>query len=426
MRVLNGEGGEGICVDVLGGNAIGKGRISSGIRSGRDAERIVIIKCILSLAYLCNCKYCCRGGGSGGSATSVIRMDLCILKQLSAQSLAYDLIVSLNAAAPSKISVVFAFGDSTLDPDNNNHLGTLFRGYHPPYGRDFPGHIATGSRHIDDLTATISNVAHMSTQLRYFEQSLARMQGTVGREAPSRIVEDALFAIGVGTDDMIFNFYDLPTRRGQFSLPAYHDFLLQNLESFVMVSDKIHSISISLSQPFHNIDPPLTYDMKWLTCVNAETLQHGSTKVLNIGAAAVGCLPVQQTVESILSMPGGHLLQRACNAEENQDSQAYNAKLQALVLRLQATLPGSRFAYIDIYNPLLDMISNPRKYGFVETRRGCCGMGLVEMGGMCNSATPVCPDASKFVFWDAVHPTQATYQILANIFTATVLPRLVS
>nr|DAD48652.1 TPA_asm: hypothetical protein HUJ06_018589 [Nelumbo nucifera] len=166
--------------------------------------------------------------------------------------------------------------------------------------------------------------------------------------------------------------------------------------------------------------------MKWLTCVNAETLQHGSTKVLNIGAAAVGCLPVQQTVESILSMPGGHLLQRACNAEENQDSQAYNAKLQALVLRLQATLPGSRFAYIDIYNPLLDMISNPRKYGFVETRRGCCGMGLVEMGGMCNSATPVCPDASKFVFWDAVHPTQATYQILANIFTATVLPRLVS
>ncbi|XP_010257136.1 PREDICTED: GDSL esterase/lipase At2g40250-like [Nelumbo nucifera] len=344
------------------------------------------------------------------------------------------LVVPLNAA-PSKISAVYAFGDSTLDPGNNNHLGTLFRGDHPPYGRDFPGQIATGrftdgrlmtdftvsslgikdllpayldprvsnldlltgvsfasaGTGIDDLTATISNVAHMSTQLHYFEQCLARMQSTVGREAASRIVEDALFAIGIGTNDMIFNFYDLPTRRGQFSLPAYHDFLLHNLESFVM---RLYSM--------------------------------GARRFSISGLPPIGCLPVQETAGSILPIPGGHMLQRVCNDAENQDSQAYNAKLQALVLRLQATLPGTRFAYVDIYNPLLDMITNPGKYGFVETRRGCCGTGLVEMGGMCNAATPVCPDPSKFVFWDAVHPTQTTYQILANIFTATVIPHLVN
>ncbi|XP_010258409.1 PREDICTED: GDSL esterase/lipase At2g40250-like [Nelumbo nucifera] len=180
---------------------------------------------------------------------------------------------------------------------------------------------------IDDLTATIFNVAHMSTQLCYFKQCLAWMQSTIGREAANLIVEDALFAISAGTNDMIFNLYDLPTRRGQFSLPAYHDFLLQNLESFVMI----------------------LYSM-------------GARRFSILGLSPIWCLSVQHTVGSIPPMPGGHLLRRACNAEENKDSQMYNAKLQALVLKLQDTLPSSRFAYVDIYNPLLDMITNPRKY----------------------------------------------------------------
>ncbi|PIA39606.1 hypothetical protein AQUCO_02600214v1 [Aquilegia coerulea] len=333
------------------------------------------------------------------------------------------------------ISAVFAFGDSTLDPGNNDHIGTiLFRGDHLPYGRDLPHHAASGrfsngklmldfvvsnlglknllpayldrgvndrelltgvsfasaGTGLDAVTAAISNVLPMSAQLDYFQQALGRIRKAVGSETADQIVNNALFTIGVGTNDLMWNFYDLPTRRGQFiTVSRYHDFLLGRLEAVVQRLYRMGARKFSIS-----------------------------------GLPPIGCLPIQVTAGSLV--PSTHMLQRICVEQQNLDSQSYNAKLQSLISRLQARLPGSRVAYVDIYNPLVDMIHNPHKYGFQEATRGCCGTGIFEMGAVCNGLVPTCPDASKFVFWDAVHPTQATYQVLADSFSANVVPRLIN
>lgn len=42
------------------------------------------------------------------------------------------------------VSAVFAFGDSTMDPGNNNFIPTAFRSDFPPYGQDFMTHEPTG------------------------------------------------------------------------------------------------------------------------------------------------------------------------------------------------------------------------------------------------------------------------------------------
>lgn len=42
------------------------------------------------------------------------------------------------------VSAIFVFGDSTVDPGNNNYLPTVFRSDFPPYGRDFLQHRPTG------------------------------------------------------------------------------------------------------------------------------------------------------------------------------------------------------------------------------------------------------------------------------------------
>jgi hypothetical protein len=47
-------------------------------------------------------------------------------------------------AGKSKISAVFVFGDSIVDPGNNNNRITEARADFPPYGQDFPGGKATG------------------------------------------------------------------------------------------------------------------------------------------------------------------------------------------------------------------------------------------------------------------------------------------
>lgn len=57
----------------------------------------------------------------------------------------------VGAAAGSKllpdneeVSAIIVFGDSIVDPGNNNHLKTLIKCNFPPYGRDFNGGMPTG------------------------------------------------------------------------------------------------------------------------------------------------------------------------------------------------------------------------------------------------------------------------------------------
>ncbi|KAM0953648.1 putative triacylglycerol lipase [Dioscorea sansibarensis] len=336
----------------------------------------------------------------------------------------------LITAKSSNISAVFAFGDSTLDSGNNDKLPTLVRADHPPYGQNFPGRVATGrfsngklitdflasGIHLkealppylatglfaedlstglsfasagsgyDDLTAQLSSVITMNQQLQYFKDYLQRMS-VAGKD--NKFVSDAVFVIGAGSNDMIMNFYTLPMRKFTFTLDQYQDFLQSKLSSFVKQ----------------------LYNM-------------GGRKFTVAGLPPLGCIPLQITnhVNTKPGPPGPR--SRACVDEQNDDSMKYNSKLQTTLNDLQKSLPGLKIVYVDIYNPLMDMINNPMKYGFTETKLGCCGTGTSEMGPLCSVPLPTCPDPSKFIFWDSVHPSEAAYKALADEFMQTVLPQI--
>lgn len=51
----------------------------------------------------------------------------------------------------------------------------------------------------------------------------------------------------------------------------------------------------------------------------------------------------------------------------NDASVVYNTKLSAEIDSLKQSLTNSKIAYIDIYNPLLDIIQNGQKYGNSKT-----------------------------------------------------------
>ncbi|CAN6444210.1 unnamed protein product [Victoria cruziana] len=55
------------------------------------------------------------------------------------------------------------------------------------------------------------------------------------------------------------------------------------------------------------------------------------------------------------------------------------------------------------------MMKHPN-YGFDVTDRGCCGTGF-----LCNPFTSVCPNASSYMFWDAIHPSQRAYSLISNV-----------
>ncbi|KAE9596070.1 putative cutinase [Lupinus albus] len=57
------------------------------------------------------------------------------------------------------------------------------------------------------------------------------------------------------------------------------------------------------------------------------------------------------------------------------------------------------------------------------TNQGCCGTGLIEVAPLCNEFTPVCNDASKYVFWDSLHSTEVTNQYIAKYIETQGLPQ---
>lgn len=74
------------------------------------------------------------------------------------------------------------------------------------------------------------------------------------------------------------------------------------------------------------------------------------------GAPPIGCLPAQRTLS------GGVL--RVCAEDHNAAAQIYNGKLSSKIDSLGSSLTQSNtIVYIDIYNPLLDIIQNPQDYG---------------------------------------------------------------
>ncbi|KAL5231589.1 hypothetical protein ABZP36_030365 [Zizania latifolia] len=324
------------------------------------------------------------------------------------------------SGAVHDIPAVFAFGDSTMDPGNNNRLSTLARADHPPYGRDFPGGVATGrftdgklitdyivsslgikdllpayhangltvadastgvsfasgGSGLDDMTASNAMVSTFGSQVSDFQELL----GHIGTPRSAEIANKSLYVISAGTNDVTMYFL-LPFRATDFpTVDQYSDYLISTLQSYIQSLYKL-----------------------------------GARKLMVSGLPPVGCLPVQKSLQGTGSGSG-------CVVEQNEAAERYNGKLKKALATVEAASPGAKIAYVDIYTPLKDMATQPKKYGFTQVSLGCCGSGMMEMGALCTSDLPQCQSPSQYMFFDSVHPTQATYKALADQIVKSHVP----
>ncbi|KAI6703684.1 hypothetical protein NL676_012820 [Syzygium grande] len=346
-----------------------------------------------------------------------MRMDRsCNAQRFFLRALVFFLSLRAHQALSSKraralnntVSAIFVFGDSTVDPGNNNYVRTVFKSDFPPYGRDFPNGVPTGrftngrlatdyiasyigikdyvppylepslsfedlktgvsfasaGSGYDPLTAKLSNVVSLPNQLEYFKEY----------KNTTHHINKAVFLVSAGTNDFVINYFTVPIRRQSFTVATYQQFLLQN------VKDLIKGLC-----------------------------EEGARRIAVVGLPPMGCLPLMITLNS-----RNAVLQRGCMDQYSSVARDYNALLQTELASMQSSLAtqGSRFYYADIYQPLSDMIQRSPSYGFDQALSGCCGTGLLEAAFMCNPKSFVCPDASRYVFWDSIHPTEKTYHLL--------------
>lgn len=180
-----------------------------------------------------------------------------------------------SSAPKHDIPAMFAFGDSTMDPGNNNRLITLVRANHAPYGRDFPGGNATGrfsdgkiigdyiveslaikdllpayhdpsvtvaqastgvsfasgGSGLDDLTTMSLMVSTFGSQIRDFQQLLRR----IGSPKAADIAGKALYVLSAGTNDFVL-YETLPVRAASYpTVDEYSDYLIGKYQYYIKV-----------------------------------------------------------------------------------------------------------------------------------------------------------------------------------------------
>ncbi|CAL5213266.1 unnamed protein product [Lathyrus oleraceus] len=317
-------------------------------------------------------------------------------------------------ASKSKVSAIYVFGDSTVDPGNNNYLNTPFKSDFPPYGRDFPNQSPTGrftngklgtdfiasylglkelvppyldpnlsdeelmtgvsfasaGSGFDPLTPTLTNVVPISKQLEYFKQYKNRLESKLGKQVTENHMNNAIFIISAGTNDFVVNYFMMPIRRRSYNVADYGHFLLQHVKDFMQ-----------------------------------NLLTEGARKIAFVGLPPLGCLPIMITLNS-----NNAFFERNCVDKYSAVARDHNMLLQHELFLMQ--LNSTKVSYIDIYKPLANMIQGHENLGFDEVGRGCCGSGFIEATFMCNHNSHVCFDPSKYVFWDSIHPTEKVYHDL--------------
>ncbi|KAJ3708132.1 hypothetical protein LUZ61_011837 [Rhynchospora tenuis] len=333
---------------------------------------------------------------------------------------------SLSTAA--RFPAVIVFGDSTVDPGNNNAIDTILRSNFPPYGRDFKNAVPTGrfsngklptdfisealglqplvpayldpacsienftkgvafassGAGLDNATSNLLTAMSLGEEVEYFKEYQHKLRKYVGKSRANYIVNEAVYIVSIGTNDFLSNYFTMFTGRFlQFTVDKFEDFLVSHAAEFLTNIYKL-----------------------------------GARKILFAGLSPIGCLPVERSTNLIR--------EGQCKTMFNEVARNFNAKLQRMIADLGIKFPGLRLIYGGVYDLFSEIINNPSRYGIENVEDGCCATGKFEVAFLCDSRHPLtCRDASKYLFWDAFHPTEKTNYLIGDVTLHLILRELI-
>ncbi|XVF28200.1 hypothetical protein REPUB_Repub15cG0008400 [Reevesia pubescens] len=312
----------------------------------------------------------------------------------------------------------FVFGDSLVDAGNNNYIASLSKADFLPNGIDFGGptgrftngrtivdiigqelglpsftppyfapttggpivlqgaNYASGGGGILNHTGKIfGGRINFDAQLDNFENTRKDIMSIIGTPAALELFQTALFSVTIGSNDFINNYFTpVVSAEEQKLVPPQ-----------VFVASMIGRFRIQLTRLYYL----------------------GARKIVVVNVGPIGCIPYERD----LNPTSGD----NCASRPNQMAQLFNTELRSLIKELSTSLKGSNFVYADVYYIVDDMIQNYRSYGFDSGSFACCYIAG-SFGGLipCGPSSKVCPDRSKYVFWDPYHPSDAANFIVAK------------
>lgn len=342
--------------------------------------------------------------GSGPVMLSIMMLSFTILQLL--------LLLTVADAGTGPVAM-FIFGDSLVDTGNNDYIPSVARANFPPNGVDYPTHKATGrfcnGKIISDLLSDYmgtppvlpyldpkndekslllgSNFASagagilnttgriflvlltIEDQFRLFREYQEKITGILGPTGAQKLIREALYSVTLGGNDYINN-YLMPFSKAkkQYTLPLFQDLLITEYKKELI-----------------------------------ELYNLGARKISISALGPLGCIPSQLSMKS---------KDGKCIDSLQQLSRNFNAALKSMTEELNAELPEATYVYANSFDMVLEYIQNPTKYGFEVSNMACCGQGKYRGVLVCNPASKLCPDRSKYVFWDPFHPTEKVNRMI--------------
>ncbi|KAB2608938.1 GDSL esterase/lipase [Pyrus ussuriensis x Pyrus communis] len=245
---------------------------------------------------------------------------------------------------------------------NNDYIFTLSKAASPPYGIDFkpsggrPTGRFTNGRTISDIIGRVP----LREQVNNFEESRNNMVKTMGENNTMEFLKKTTFSVAIGFNDVL-NYF-------QPSIPFF----------------------------------VLTIKLKRLH-------ELGARKFVVAGIGPLGCIPFIRAIS----------LSGRCFVEVNEIIQGYNMKLNGVLDQLNQELgPEAIFLYANSFDIFMKIIVNYHQYGCANVNEPCCGgyfpLFVCFKSRDANRSSALCDDRSKYVFWDAYHPTEAGNMIIAE------------
>ncbi|CAN1847270.1 GDSL esterase/lipase At1g29670 [Linum perenne] len=329
------------------------------------------------------------------------------------------LVLSL-AAAQQQVPCYFIFGDSLADNGNNNELPSFARADYPPYGIDFPsgpsGRFSNGKTVVDvvaELLGFDDYIHPLSMASSTLDDTILKGVNYASAGAGIREETGRHLGVRVSFSCQVMNYQD--------TVAQIVDLLGgDDVATTKYLSKCIYSVGLGSNDYLNNYFMPLLYPTGLqfnpeeyandLIRIYTSQLQimykYGARKFVLYGLGPVGCSPSELTRNSLDGS--------TCVDRINSANQIFNDKLRSLVVRFNRNTSDAKFIYINAYGIFQELIDNPIAHGFEETKEACCGVGRNNGRITCLPLQNPCENRTRYLFWDAFHPTEAANLIMGR------------
>ncbi|XP_065880322.1 GDSL esterase/lipase At1g33811 [Euphorbia lathyris] len=322
----------------------------------------------------------------------------------------------------SQVPCFFIFGDSLVDNGNNNGILTLARANYRPYGIDFPqgstGRFTNGRTYVDALAQLLGLPTYIPAFARTRGPAILRGVNYASGAAGIRDETGNNLGDHMSMNQQVATFGETVQYMRRFfrgDINAMNSYLSKCIiYSGLGSNDYLNNYFMSDFYSTSRDYSPTAFASVLLRDYARQLSQlyaFGARKVIVTGIGQIGCIPYE------LARYNGNSSSSSskCNENINKAISLFNSGLVNLIKGFNnGQLRGAKFVYVDSYKSTNDIVLNSTSYGFEVVDKGCCGVGRNNGQITCLPLQQPCEDRSKYLFWDAFHPTEACNIVFAK------------